>query len=105
MKFRAVLPIFAVLIAFRPVLASAWVYGDMKGADLGVGADLHGAVPYPADNPWNTDVSKADVDPNSNNLIASIGLSTGLHPDFGAGYYQQAIIGIPHVVVPASQMY
>jgi len=80
-------------LAASPALA--WIYGDMKGADLGVGADLHGAVPYPADNPWNTDISKADVDPNSDNLIASIGLSAGLHPDFGSGYYNHAIIGFP----------
>jgi hypothetical protein len=85
--------------------AFATTYGDLRGADLGVGASLNGAVPFPADNAWNTDISKAAVDPNSDNLISSIGLDTGLHPDFGAGYYQHSIIGIPYVVVPDSQMY
>ena len=80
-------------------------YGSMASADLGIDADLHGAVPFPENNVWNTDISKSDVDPNSDNLIASIGLSTGLHPDFGAGYYDHAIIGIPYVVVPDSQAY
>ena len=30
------------------------------------------------------------VDPNSANLIASIGLNTGLHPDFGTVYQRRA---------------
>ena len=75
--------------------AFAVTYGDMHGASLGIGANLNGAVPFPADNAWNQDISNAQVDPNSDNLIASIGLSTGLHPDFGSGYYQHSIIGIP----------
>lgn len=79
-----------------------WQYGSMAGASLGVDADLNGAVPFPADNAWNTDISGKDVDPNSDNLIASIGLDTGLHPDFGSGTYAHAIIGIPYVVVDRS---
>jgi hypothetical protein len=78
-------------------------YGSLAGADLGVGASLHGAVPFPADNAWNTDISKAAVDPNSANLIASIPIANGLHPDFGSGIYDGALIGIPYVVVPAAQ--
>src|SRR5690606_29324071 len=44
-------------------------------------------------------VSAKPVDPNSIALIASIGLSTGLHPDFGT-VWEGAPIGIPYVVVP-----
>ena len=66
------------------------------------GADLNGWVPFPADNPWNTDISAAPVDPDSATLIASIGLSTGLHPDFGTTY-NGAPNGIPYTVVPAGQ--
>src|SRR6185437_3102065 len=95
---------FPAFVAFSLTLAAvpglATTYGDMHGADLGAGANLNGAVPFPADNAWNTDISKTDVDPNSDNLIASIGFATGLHPDFGAGYYQHSIIGFPYVVVP-----
>ena len=69
----------------------------MATAELGAGARLNGAVPFPADNAWNRDISAAPVDPNSANLIASIGASTGLHPDFGVPY------GIPYVVVAGSQ--
>jgi hypothetical protein len=50
----------------------------------------------PADNAWNTDISSAPVDPRSDAYIASIGLDTGLHPDFGTIY------GIPYVAVDNS---
>ncbi|MGD0866616.1 MAG: hypothetical protein ABSA49_13770, partial [Rhizomicrobium sp.] len=73
----------------------AWQYGSMANASLGAGADMNGAVPFPHSNAWNTDISKQPVDPNSDNLIASIGVSTGLHPDFGSGTYAGALIGIP----------
>ena len=79
------------------------VYANMAGADLGVGASLHGAVPFPANNAWNTDISGAAVDPNSDALIASIGLTRGLHADFGSGLYQGAPIGIPYTVVSSAQ--
>lgn len=82
---------------------SATVYGDLSRASLGVGAALNGALPFPADNAWNADISSRPVDPNSAALIASIGLSRGLHPDFGAGLYEGSPIGIPYVVVSGSQ--
>ena len=78
-------------------------YGDLRGADLGVGASLHDALPFPASNAWNTDISAAPVAPHSNALIASIGLTRGLHPDFGSGLYNGAPIGIPYVVVSGTQ--
>lgn len=79
------------------------VYGDVRGATLGVGAPLNGALPFPADNAWNADVTTRAVDPNSDNLIASIGLTRGLFPDFGAGLWEGAPIGIPYVVVAGTQ--
>jgi hypothetical protein len=42
------------------------------------------------------------VDPNSANLIASIGLTTGLHADFGT-VFNGAPNGIPYIVVSGSQ--
>src|SRR5436309_270764 len=95
-------------ILAKPALAitaphAMWQYGSMADASLGIDANLNGAVPFPADNAWNTDISTARVDPNSDKLIASIGLDTGLHPDFGSGTYHGAIIGIPYVVVDGSQ--
>jgi hypothetical protein len=64
---------------------------------------MNGALAFPASNAWNTDVSALPIDPNSDTLIASIGLTTGLHPDFGAGLYNGAPIGIPYVVVAGTQ--
>ncbi|HJW32383.1 MAG TPA: hypothetical protein VJ505_03360 [Holophagaceae bacterium] len=78
-------------------------YGTFHGADLGVGANLNGAIPFTTGNAWNQDISGAPVDPNSANLIATIGLNKGLHPDFGSGLYQGAPIGIPYVVVAGAQ--
>lgn len=86
-----------------PPAAGTAVYGDLRGASLGVGASLRGATPFPADNAWNADISANPVDPNSSNLIASIGLDRGLFPDFGAGLWEGAPIGIPYVVVAGTQ--
>ncbi|WP_395700308.1 hypothetical protein [Aquabacterium sp.] len=87
----------------RAVVQAAPVYGSFAGASLGAGAALNGAIAFPATNAWNTAIDTQAVDPNSAALIASIGLSTGLHPDFGAGLYQGAPIGIPYVVVAGNQ--
>ena len=70
--------------------------------DLGAGASLNGKRLFPADNAWNQDVSNEPVDPNSANLIASMGLNTTLHPDFGT-VWNGAPNGIPYVVVSGSQ--
>lgn len=70
--------------------------------DLGPGASLHGKQLFPPDNPWNQEISALPVDANSANLIASIGLNTTLHPDFGT-VYNGAPNGIPYVVVPGTQ--
>jgi hypothetical protein len=78
-------------------------YASMATADLGIGASLHGAIPFPANNAWNTDISGAAVDPNSAAIIASIGVNGSLFPDFGSGLYQGAKIGIPYVVVAGTQ--
>lgn len=87
------------------LLAAASACGDPAGPptgggrpDLGVNASLHGARPFPDDNPWNTPVDGDPVDPNSDALIAGIGADTPLHPDFGADLGGEPF-GIPYVVV------
>ena len=106
MARRSALVSFALLMGLAPHgVFAQWHYGTMADASLGDNASLNGDVPFPADNAWNTDISQKPVDPNSDNLIASIGVSTGLHPDFGSGTYNGAIIGIPYVVVADSQTY
>ena len=64
--------------------------------DLGTNASLNGKTPFPADNAWNVRIDTAQVDPNSDALIASIGLTTSLHPDWGT---TETDYGIPYVVV------
>jgi hypothetical protein len=54
---------------------------------------------FPASNAWNQRVDALPVAPNSDELIRSIGLSTGLHPDFGSGLWDGGPIGIPFDVV------
>ena len=68
---------------------------------FGVGVNI-GKRLLPDDNPWNLDISKAPVDPNSGRLVASIGLDRPLHPDFGT-FLGDAPNGIPYVVVPGNQ--
>jgi hypothetical protein len=57
---------------------------------------------FPGNNPWNERVDTLPVAANSAQLIASIGLDTGLHPDFGSGVYAGSPIGIPFDVVSKS---
>ena len=54
---------------------------------------------FPAANAWNQRVDTLPVATNSAQLLGSIGLSTGLHPDFGSGLYDGQPIGIPFDVV------
>jgi hypothetical protein len=67
-----------------------------------VATDLSQLQVFPTDNPWNQDISGFPVHPNSANYLASIGLDTGLHPDFGT-VWEGAPIGIPYIVVRGDQ--
>jgi hypothetical protein len=77
--------------------------GTCSGMSLGPGASLNGFVPFPGGNLWNADISAASVDPNSANIINFIGSAVTLHPDFGAGTFQNHTIGIPYHVVAGAQ--
>jgi hypothetical protein len=69
--------------------------GDQNGS-------LGTCTVFPADNPWNTDISSAPVAASSSQIISRIntnGSGTALHADFGgAGAY-----GIPYITVPGTQ--
>ncbi len=77
--------------------------GGGTGAPPGTGGGgtigTSGCTVFPSDNPWNQDISRADVDPNSDAYITSIGRDGKLHPDFGS----DPSYGIPYIVVPGSQ--
>lgn len=68
----------------------------------GGGATFAGCPVFPADNPWNQDISTAPVHPNSQNYInriTALGGNQHLHADFGSN----TDWGIPFVVVPSTQ--
>jgi hypothetical protein len=54
---------------------------------------------FPATNAWNARVDALPVVANSAQMIQSIGVGVGLHPDFGSGLYDGQPIGIPFDVV------
>jgi hypothetical protein len=68
---------------------------------LGIDAPLIGKQVFPKDDPWNTDISSDPVDPASTAIIARIGASRPLPPDFGT-VYNGAPSGIPYIVVPGN---
>lgn len=57
---------------------------------------------FPADNPWNLDISSSPVDPYNSQIMSAIS-SSAVKADFGSGLWQGAPIGIPYVVVCGSQ--
>jgi hypothetical protein len=59
---------------------------------------LLGQQLFPADYPWNENISNAPVAANSANIIAHIGGSIGLHPDWGAD--NPANVGDPLYGIP-----
>jgi hypothetical protein len=67
---------------------------------LGQNASLSGFLPFSSNSLWNTDISTAPVDANSNSIISNyVGSNTHMHPDFG----NDPTYGIPYVVVDGSQ--
>jgi hypothetical protein len=58
-----------------------------------------GCPVFPATSVWNQRVDKLSVASDSATLIASIGVSNGVHADFGSGLWDGSRIGIPYVVV------
>ena len=98
----------------REMLASALALAG-AGAVVGVSGNLWGQSPktakkdelaglqvFPPDNPWNQEISKSKVDPNSAAILKTVGLDKPLHPDFGP-LYHGVPNGIPYVVVPGNQ--
>src|SRR4051794_41145391 len=75
---------------------------DAAKIETGPNKSLGGRLLFPPDDPWNTDVSKEPVDPDSDALVASIGLNKKLHPDWGSKLGDQPW-GIPYMVVSGDQ--
>jgi hypothetical protein len=99
------LPILALLAACGDAAAPVDPGGPSEPTGQpptvpGASPRIGGCDIFPADNPWNRDVSEAPVDPASDALIAAMSPDAALHLDLGTAeeYY-----GIPFSVVPASQ--
>jgi hypothetical protein len=97
-----------LLLAAVPLLlgscAIAQAAGTCAGMTPGQLTGLNGFVPFQGTSSlWNTNISAAEVDSNSANIINFIGASTTLHPDFGAGEYDGSYMGIPYQIVSSSQ--
>jgi len=81
----------AVVLPLEPISSAAGASGSPQ---------IAGCPVFPPDNPWNRDISKDPVDPNSANYIAHMnGNTKSLHPDFGS----DPTYGIPYVVVAGTQ--
>jgi hypothetical protein len=97
------------------VLAAA---GGVAAAPVATSAPSHGAAAatapeshlpgtkctvFPANNVWNTDISKLPVNKRSAEWVKNIGRGDLLHPDFGPSFGAQPVpYGIPITVVSGS---
>ena len=88
MSRRLLLPVLACLLALGASSADAL---RVPGAPR--------CTVFPKSNPWNRRVDKLPLARNSAAIISSIGVSTGLHADFGSGLWEGSPIGIPFDVV------
>ena len=71
------------------------------GSAPGPSPTLSDCSVFPADNPWNQDVSALPLHAESDAYIDSIGRDDNLHPDFGT-VWEGAPIGIPYTLVDSS---
>ena len=58
---------------------------------------------FPASSPWNQRVDKLPVAPESDRVVAAIGVDDHMHADFGSGLWDGGPIGIPLTVVRGTQ--
>jgi hypothetical protein len=84
-------------------LAAALALTAVAAPGASAAPKIGGCPVFPANNPWNQRVDRMPVHPNSDAIVASIGVSETMHPDFGSGRWEGAPIGIPFVTVGAGQ--
>jgi hypothetical protein len=79
--------------------------GDNNNSTSGCTAkkvDAENIAIFPADNPWNKDISGSTVDPYNTQIIDAL-KGYSIKADFGSGLWEGSPIGIPYVVVCGSQ--
>jgi hypothetical protein len=103
MPYRRYLALGAALAAVTIPTAAA---SAVVPADVSAPTAVHGHVAgtkcdvFPADNVWNTPITKLPVNTHSAQWVKSIGRGVDLHPDFGPSYGAQPVpYGIPITVV------
>jgi hypothetical protein len=69
----------------------------------GTPTSVGGCTLFPRSTYWYADVSTLPVHGSSAAYVNRIGAGAEVHPDFLAGLWQGAPIGVPYVVVPADQ--
>jgi hypothetical protein len=89
-------------LSVLPVIAALGVAAAASAAGGGA-PRVGGCRAFPANNPWNQRVDKLPVASNSDTIVRSIGVSKGMHADFGSGNYNGGPIGIPYTTVGAGQ--
>lgn len=94
------LSLLAVPLVLAALLAlPAAAQGPVRGGALPPPAPL-----FPPDNWWNVDLSTAPVDPNSAGFLGFIGLTDGIHPDWGGDSSPAPeIYGMVYMTVPGTQ--
>jgi hypothetical protein len=83
----------------RPIRRAALALEELEGR---IAPALLGQQIFPTDYPWNQNISSAPVAANSAAIIAHIGGSIGIHPDWGADSPSAGtspLYGIPYNVV------
>src|SRR5437899_3133109 len=85
---------YLLLIGFAGLALAGLAGAAPQGAPA-----IGGCAVFPLSNAWNQRVDKLPVAANSAAIVASIGLDTGLHPDFGSGIYDGGPLGFPYVLV------
>ena len=60
---------------------------------------ISGVQIFPQDHVWNVPIDDLPVDARSADYVSTIGATSHLHPDFGAGTWQGSPIGIPYNIV------
>jgi hypothetical protein len=81
------------------LLAAAAVTATLAATTASTPPKVGGCTVFPATSVWNQRVDTLPVEADSATLIASIGLSNGVHADFGSGLWDGSRIGIPYAVV------
>ena len=101
-KMNSLKSVFAGILIIGVFFSACKKETDDSVPEITEGMPLGQLKIFPSDNPWNTDISSSETDPNSDILIAGIGNEVHLHPDFGT-VWENAAIGIPFNMVGENQ--